>query len=310
MTTRGWRPSCEQRLARVVEVRVRVPAGAHLLDRKVEDLGREPRPKRLRHARARGRLRAPPPRPPAARPTARPSRTGAAARGPASTAPARRRVGMARHPAEDLRRRSKRAELRGGARAAARTLRRETGEHVADRRRRDERPDQMAAAALVLLRRALAVLVRADRDVLGAVIRASSEPRIAKHRRRERQQPGEQLLRRRPQPLRLADALHDDRRAGHRREHARALHRQLRAPGSFALHLRQERERLDEPGRAAQHRARHARRAETLQRGRDLEPPSRMADRARPRVRAVHEHAVRERHPAEPDLLVAHRSRG
>ena len=49
-------PVLEQRGARVVEVRVRVPAGAHLLDGKVEDARVEARPGRdhdssSRHAR-------------------------------------------------------------------------------------------------------------------------------------------------------------------------------------------------------------------------------------------------------------------
>ena len=39
----------EQRVARVVEVRVRVPTGAHLLDRQVEDRGVEPPARRDRH---------------------------------------------------------------------------------------------------------------------------------------------------------------------------------------------------------------------------------------------------------------------
>jgi len=43
-------------------------------------------------------------------------------------------------------------------------------ERVPDRRRREQRPEQMGAAALVLALSPLAVLVRADRDVLGAVV--------------------------------------------------------------------------------------------------------------------------------------------
>ena len=39
----------------------------------------------------------------------------------------------------------------------------------------------------------------------------------------------------------------------------------------------------------------------------DLEPTFVRADGARPGRRPVHEHAVLERHPAQPDLLLAHR---
>ena len=46
-----------------------------------------------------------------------------------------------------------------------------------------------------------------------------------------------------------------------------------------------------------------ARSAEPLGRGRDLDATVLAPDRTRPRGRALHEHAVCERHPAEPDLL-------
>ena len=216
---------------------------------------------------------------------------------------------MPRHPAEDLGRRRDRSELRERARTVARVLRREARKDVAERRRRDERTEQMTAAPFVFLRRARAVLVRADRDVLRAVIRRELRAAHRNHRRRERQHAREQLLRRGTQLSRLANALHDNRDAGHRSEHARALHRHQRT-GKLPLHLRQERERLGEPCRPAQQRARHARRPKALARGRDFELPVRVANRARPRIRAVDEHAVRERHTAEPDLFLAHRSRG
>src|SRR5207302_8091166 len=82
-----------QRLAGVVEVRIGVVAGAHLVDREVEHLGIEtlsdPALSLLCDARAPDRPRARPRRPRAARVSARPSRTGAGARGPASRAHAR-----------------------------------------------------------------------------------------------------------------------------------------------------------------------------------------------------------------------------
>ena len=70
----------EQRVARVVEVRVGVVALAHLLDREVEDLRREPLSRPFASSPsspAPDRLRARPRRPRAARATARRSRSGA-----------------------------------------------------------------------------------------------------------------------------------------------------------------------------------------------------------------------------------------
>src|ERR1022692_1937741 len=63
----------------------------------------------------------------------------------------RLRDGMARvprHPAEDLRGRGERAELRRRAGRFACTFRREAGENVPRRRRQHERPDEVSAAAL------------------------------------------------------------------------------------------------------------------------------------------------------------------
>ena len=208
----------QQRVARVVEVRVGVPAGAHLLDRQVEDLGLEPSSGRLRHVRARGRRRVLPRRPRAAPASARPWRSGAAARAPASRAPARRGCRGLRVIQPKISVDAATAPICAAARAWLRMRsRRKAGEHVADGRRRDERPDQMAAAALVLLLRAVAVLVAADRDVLGAVVRGELAAAQRERGGRERQEAREQLLRSGPQAPRLANAAHGDRRADHRR---------------------------------------------------------------------------------------------
>src|SRR6266851_985980 len=134
-------------------------------------------------------------------------------------------VRMPGHPAEDLRRRGERTELSCRAGAVARALRRKPGEQVADGRRRDQRADQMPAAALVLLLRAGAVLVVADRDVLGAVVGGELRAAHCERSRRDREQPGDELLRGRAQTARLADALYRNRGADHRHEHARPLHR-------------------------------------------------------------------------------------
>src|SRR5579884_42706 len=215
-------------------------------------------------------------------------------------------VGVTRHPAEDLGRGSDRSELRSRARSVAERLGCETCERVPDRARREQRADEMAAAALVLLRRRVAVLVAADRDVLGAVVRRKLAAAQRERSRREREQGREKLLRGGPEPGGLPDAAHDDGRTDHRREHALALHRQPRSRERM-LHLRQERKRLGEARRAAQERARHVRGAEPLVRGCDRDLAALRPDRARPRRRPVDEHAVRQGHAAQAELLVSHR---
>src|SRR5947199_377504 len=54
-----------------------------------------------------------------------------------------------------------------------------------DRRRRDERADEMTSAPLVLLGRALTVLVPADGDVLRTVVRGELRTTHREHRRSE-----------------------------------------------------------------------------------------------------------------------------
>jgi len=149
-----------------------------------------------------------------------------------------------------FRRRGERAELGGCVSGLLHPRRREAGEDVADRARREQRADQMTAATLVLLRRSLALLVVADRDVLGAVVVRELAAAQREHRRREREQRDEQFLGDRPDPLVLADALHGDAGARDRREHATVLHRQLRL-GEGTLDLREQRHRLEQPCRAA-----------------------------------------------------------
>src|SRR3954468_4824039 len=172
-------------------------------------------------------------------------------------------VGMTRHPAEELRRRGERAELRGGACRLLQPLGREAGERVADRGRREQRADEMSAAALVLLRRTVAVLVPADRDVLRAVIVRELAAAQREHGRCEGKERYEQLLRGRPKTLALAHALHGHARARDRREHAAVLHWQLRGR-QRPLHLRQERHRLEQPRRPAEQRIAHLGRNQPL----------------------------------------------
>src|SRR3954468_11197740 len=81
-----------------------------------------------------------------------------------------RLVRVARHPAEQLRGRGDGTELGRRAGGAAQVRGRLRGERCPDRRAREQRAEQVGATALVLAGALLAVLVTADRDVLGAVI--------------------------------------------------------------------------------------------------------------------------------------------
>ena len=208
---------------------------------------------------------------------------------------------MALHPREDLGRGGKRPEGRRRPRGRAQTCRRPRGEDVPRGGRRDQRSDEMRAAALVLPRARLAVLVTADRDVLGAVVGRELLTAQGEQRRCEREQARDELLRGVAEP-RAPHALQHDRAAEHRDEDARALERQPRL-GQPPPHPRQERERLEDLRRPAQDRIAHVRADQSLALGRDLQLAALRADRARPRGRPVHEHAVRERHPAEVQLL-------
>src|SRR5436305_481643 len=104
-------------------------------------------------------------------------------------------LGIAHHPAEDLRGGRKCHELRAEPRLRAYACGSACGERVAEGRRREERAEKVRPAAIVLLGRALALLVAADRDVLGAVIRGDVGATEGECCRREGEQAAEQLLR-------------------------------------------------------------------------------------------------------------------
>ena len=93
--------------------------------------------------------------------------------------PGDRMVGVPNHPREDLGRRRHAPDGRGQPRRAARAIRRLRGERGADRGGEQQRPDQVRPAPLVLLPARLAVLVRPDRDVLGAVVGGEARSRAA-----------------------------------------------------------------------------------------------------------------------------------
>ena len=166
----------------------------------------------------------------------------------------------------------------------------------------------MGAAALVLALSPLAVLVRADRDVLGAVVGGDFGAAQRKRSRRDGEEAAHELLRGGTEPRRRAHELDDDRASEHRREHAWTLERQARFRQSTA-DLRNDRQRVGEPGRPAQQRALDLRAAEPLAPRYDLQLAVVGADGASPRGGAVDEDAVREGHATEPHLVVAHVSR-
>ena len=217
----------EQRRAGVVEVRVGVVALPHLLDGKVEHVWVEPLAARRtvrsrRPLRPRGRRRAPPRRPRAARPTAPPSRCASAGRGRDAREHARAAARGGGPSSRRSRPRRPSAPTAPSARAAGRA---EAGARAASALAAalvsEQRADEVAAAAVVLLRRRLAGLVRADRDVLGAVVRGELAAAERDHGGRERGERGDCLaargtraasgerrpllpLRRRPRPRRAA----------------------------------------------------------------------------------------------------------
>ena len=191
----------EERLARVVEVRVGVVALPHLLDREVEDLRRQPvRPSSFAVSPSSSSRQAAS----AASATSScsgegsavairccsscPGRASAFASGwsgcrviqPKTSTAAPTAPSGARDPGRP-------AEARG----------RPGGEDVARRRGGEQRADQVRAAAFVLLRALLAVLVRPDRDVLGAVVGGELAAAEREHGRSERERAGEELARRR-----------------------------------------------------------------------------------------------------------------
>ena len=168
----------------------------------------------------------------------------------------------------------------------------------------EQGPEQVRPAALVLLLRSLAVLVRPDGDVLGAVVRRDVTAAQRERRRRNRQEAARELLCRRAE-LRVAHEPDDNRGAEHRREHDRTLERQpsLR---QCAPDLRDDRDRVGQPCGAAEQRTLDLGAAETLLARDHFQLALAGAHRARPRRRPVHEYAVGECHPAETDLFLAH----
>ena len=167
----------------------------------------------------------------------------------------------------------------------------------------EQRADEMAAAAVVLLRCRLARLVGADRDVLGSVVRGEVAAPERDHGRGQRGKGGDGFLREEPE-LRAPSDARRCRSGDDRNGDAWPLEREARL-GEGAAHVGEHRERLGEPQRAADERRRHVRREPPLDAGGRADRAVGCANRGAPRGRTVHEDPVRESHAAEPQLVHA-----
>ena len=179
-------------------------------------------------------------------------------------------VRVARHPAEELRGRGERAELGRCARRAAQVRRRLERERRPTAELASERAEQVRAAALVLACALLAVLVAADRDVLGAVVGRQLGASQRKRRRQQREHAADELPRAGSGAASPLIALTTSAVPDHRREHLRPLERQLslrrrRRPAAGAAKTSAQ------PGRAAQDRILTSAARSALYSSRDLQ---------------------------------------
>ena len=213
---------------------------------------------------------------------------------------------MPLHPAEDLCCCGERADRRSQPRRSAQMRRRARDQNVRGRGRREQRPDQVRSAALVLSRAMLPVLVGADRDVLRTVVRSEVAATEREQSRRDREEARRELLRGGTE-CRRAHALEHHRAPEQRGKDARTLERQL-CLGQYPLHARQKGKRLRDARGPAQDRVPDATPDHTLPFSRDLERPVVAANGACPRRRAVNEDAVAEGHSTETHL-VRHRGK-
>ena len=306
MTTRGCLPSSSKVVARVVEVRVRVPAGAHLLDRQVEDRrARAALRGRVRHARARGR------RASAASATSSCSGVGSAVESRCcSSCPGfdsacatrwsgwrviQPKISVDAASAPNCAAARAWSRMRTGASPAS---------DVADRGRGDERADEMRRRSA----RAPSARRRRARSGRSRCAPRRGTPR-ARHRAarapRARARAGRTELLRRPGGD--VDSRMPRTRRAHRRIDAsarRALHRQLRL-GQRALDLGQDRQRLGKPSRAAQERAgsRSRRGSACARDATSMLAVRRCGSRTPTTCGPCTSTPFAERHAAQPDLL-------
>ena len=129
--------------------------------------------------------------------------------------------------------------------------------------------------------------------------RRRGRARKREQRRCQRQCSGRQLLQCRRQAGR-ADGSAADSRGRQRRENRWALEREARLV-EVPAHPRQHEQRLEQPGRASHHRT--VPRQQPLATARHLDLAAFSPYRSRPRRRPVDEHAVRERHASQAQLL-------
>ena len=188
--------------------------------------------------------------------------------------------------------------------AAAHSRRCTLGREVRGGRREQHRPDEMRAAALVLLRTLLTVLVGADRHVLGTVVLgelAAAQREYCRGDRRER--PERARVRPAAEPLSASHRAARSRSRPSSRAPAGApsAARPRAARASPAAAARTP--RRAGPGRAGAGCATLAAR-NRLRRATTLISPGDVRTAQAQAPRAVHENAVPERHAAEPDLLL------
>ena len=188
-------------------------------------------------------------------------------------------------------------------RASGRSCRgRGVGEDASRDARRHKRAHEVGAAALVLARARLAVLVASDRDVLGAVVGGERGAAQGEHGRGKGDDARDRLAGGRREPA-AAEAAHDERARPEGGRHPRAL---VREPGvgQRAAHDGHEREHLGDPRRAAQERRCDVGGDERLAPGGDLEDAVLAAHGAGPVPGAVHEHAVLERKSSQANATL------
>ena len=208
------------------------------------------------------------------------------------------------HPGKELDGRGERTDT--GRRAGGRSERRRRpgSERAPDRRGHQQGAKEVRAATLVLLRAFLAVLVCPDGDVLRAVVLGQVRPAQGNGRGPDREHSSDCLLSgdREPAPPNHANGCGTP---DHRCRNRGPLEGEL-GGGQAASDLRQKRKHLGHPCGTANEAVLDLGGAKRLETGGDLEISVVVANRAGPVARAVHEHAVGEGHPAEPNLVPAH----
>ena len=167
-------------------------------------------------------------------------------------------LGVAGHPSEQLERGTKSSSRSNEASDTPRRRRRPARERAGNGGGEYQRPDQVRAAAFVLLRRRPTALVAPDRHVLGAVIGGQLTAAQREDGRGQGGERGESLAKPRAH-RRAADRRRGERSRAHG-DHDRWPRKGELGPRESSLHNREQRERLDDPNRASDERRRNLRR--------------------------------------------------